>query len=57
MIVPQGLLFHDTCTPNTVSRGRNLPKEVTKRLALAGFEARVVGDGLLAKRVARRAQR
>ncbi len=57
VIVPNGLLFHYTGTPNKVSRGRNLPKEVMKRLALAGFEAQVVGDGLLAKRVARRAKR
>jgi uncharacterized protein len=56
VIVPQGLLFHYTGTPNKVSRGRDMPKEVQKRLAQAGFEAQIVGDGLLAKRV-RRAQR
>ena len=49
----KGRLFHYTGTPNKVSRGRNLPKEVAKRLAQAGFEAELVGDGLLAKRVKR----
>jgi hypothetical protein len=56
VIVPNGLLFHYTGTPNKVSRGRNMPKEVQKRLAQAGFEAEIVGDGLLAKR-ARRVKR
>jgi predicted methyltransferase len=51
VIVPNGLLFHYTGTPNKVSRGRDMPKEVQKRLAQAGFAAEIVGDGLLAKRV------
>jgi uncharacterized protein len=51
VIVPNGRLFHYTGTPNKVSRGRDMPKEVQKRLAQAGFEAEIVGDGLLAKRV------
>jgi predicted methyltransferase len=57
VIVPNGLLFHYTGTPNKVSRGRDMPKEVQKRLVLAGFDAQVVGDGLLAKRVSRKARR
>jgi uncharacterized protein len=55
VIVPNGLLFHYTGTPNKVSRGRDMPKEVQKRLAQAGFEAEARGDGLLAKRVRSRA--
>jgi predicted methyltransferase len=54
VIVPNGLLFHYTGTPNKVSRGRDLPKEVLRRLAKAGFEAELKGDGLLARRAAAR---
>ncbi len=53
VLIPNGLLFHYTGTPNKVSRGRSMPKEVQKRLAKAGFEAEIVGDGLLAKRLRR----
>jgi uncharacterized protein len=55
VIVPNGMMFHYTGAPNSVSRGRNLPKEVQRRLVKAGFEAEMQGDGLLARRVARRA--
>ncbi|HTQ36187.1 MAG TPA: hypothetical protein VMH77_04060 [Steroidobacteraceae bacterium] len=57
VLAPQGLLFHYTGTPNKVSRGRNLPREVQKRLAKAGFEAEIRGDGVLARRPARTARR
>jgi uncharacterized protein len=60
VLAPHGVLFHYTGTPNKLSRGRNLPKEVQKRLAKAGFESEIVGDGLLARRArgaARRAKR
>jgi predicted methyltransferase len=50
VITPGGLLFHYTGTPNKVSRGRNLPKEVQRRLAIAGFDAELAGDGLIARR-------
>ncbi len=50
VITPGGLLFHYTGTPNKVSRGRNLPKEVQRRLANAGFDAQLAGDGLIARR-------
>jgi len=53
VLAPQGLLFHYTGTPNKLSRGRNLPKEVQKRLAKAGFESEIVGDSLLARRASR----
>ena len=53
VLAPQGVLFHYTGTPNKVSRGRNLAKEVQKRLGKAGFDAEIVGDGLLARRAGR----
>jgi predicted methyltransferase len=53
VLAPHGVLFHYTGTPNKVSRGRNLPKEVQKRLAKAGFDSEIVGDGLLARRAGR----
>jgi len=56
VIAPRGLLFHYTGAPNKVSRGRNLPREVQRRLAKAGFEAQIVGDGLLARRAGRSAR-
>ena len=43
-----GRLFHYTGAPNRLSRGRDLPSEVARRLGLAGFEARASGDGVLA---------
>jgi len=45
-----GLLFHYTGTPNKVSRGRDLPGEVSRRLRDAGFAAELHGDGLLARK-------
>ncbi len=45
-----GRLFHYTGSPNKVSRGRNLAGEVITRLTAVGFEAKSVGDGVLAKR-------
>ncbi len=47
---PGGRLFHYTGAPNRVSRGRDLPGEVLRRLQSAGFSARRVGDGLLARK-------
>ncbi len=44
----KGRLFHYTGAPNKVSRGRDLPEEVSKRLAKAGFDTRHSGDGVLA---------
>ena len=43
----QGRLFHYTGTPNKISRGRDLPREVAARLHRAGFAVTVQGDGLL----------
>lgn len=43
-----GKLFHYTGTPNKLTSGRDVPKEVMKRLHLAGFTADLNGDGVLA---------
>lgn len=50
VLKPRGLLFHYTGEPNKLSRGRNLAREVAKRLARAGFAVEASGDGLLAVR-------
>jgi uncharacterized protein len=45
----RGLLFHYTGTPNKLTSGRDVPREVTKRLEKAGFTVKREGDGLLAR--------
>ena len=44
----KGKLFHYTGTPNKLTSGRDVPREVMKRLRLAGFAAEPAGDGVLA---------
>ena len=44
----KGRLFHYTGSPNKLTSGRDVPREVTKRLRLAGFTAELNGDGVLA---------
>ena len=44
----RGKLFHYTGTPNKLTRGRDVPNEVSKRLRLAGFSTELNGDGVLA---------
>src|SRR5687768_5510285 len=44
------LLFHYTGAPNSLSSGRDLADEVSKRLRTAGFAAQPSGDGVLAKK-------
>ena len=46
----RGLLFHYTGSPNKLTSGRDVPREVTKRLEKAGFAVKREGDGLLARR-------
>jgi uncharacterized protein len=46
----RGLLFHYTGTPNRLTSGRDVPREVTKRLEKAGFTVKREGDGMLARR-------
>ena len=44
----KGKLFHYVGTPNKLTSGRDVPNEVVKRLQLAGFVAKLNGDGILA---------
>jgi predicted methyltransferase len=45
-----GRLFHYTGSPNKLTSGRDVPREVTKRLEKAGFKAQLALDGVLAIR-------
>jgi predicted methyltransferase len=45
-----GLLFHYTGTPNKLTSGRDVPREVEQRLRRAGFAAELSGDGVLARK-------
>ena len=46
----RGRLFHYTGTPNALTSGRDVPREVARRLREAGFSAELSGDGVLAIR-------
>lgn len=43
-----GRLFHYTGSPNKLTSGRDVPREVAKRLETAGFKAQLALDGVLA---------
>ena len=43
-----GRLFHYTGRPNKLTSGRDVPREVAKRLEKAGFKAQMALDGVLA---------
>ena len=45
-----GRLFHYTGSPNKLTSGRDVPREVAKRLEKAGFKAELTLDGVLAIR-------
>lgn len=45
-----GRLFHYTGMPNRLTSGRDVPREVSRRLEKAGFQARLALDGVLAQR-------
>ncbi|MCM2336615.1 MAG: hypothetical protein NDI66_07520, partial [Pseudomonas sp.] len=45
-----GRLFHYTGSPNRLTSGRDVPREVLKRLEKAGFRAQLALDGVLATR-------
>jgi len=47
---PRGLLFHYTGTPNSLTSGRDVPREVSTRLHKSGFTTERNGDGVLARR-------
>jgi predicted methyltransferase len=46
----KGRLFHYTGTPNKLTSGRDVPREVARRLRDAGFVTELSGDGILATR-------
>ena len=46
----KGRLFHYTGTPNALTSGRDVPREVARRLRDAGFTVEFSGDGVLATR-------
>jgi predicted methyltransferase len=48
---PGGLLFHYTGTPNKLTSGRDVPREVGARLERAGFATQRQGDGILGRRI------
>ncbi len=45
-----GRLFHYTGSPNKLTSGRDVPREVAKRLEKAGFKAELALDGVLAQK-------
>ncbi|HET6805429.1 MAG TPA: SAM-dependent methyltransferase [Frateuria sp.] len=45
-----GRLFHYTGSPNKLTSGRDVPREVARRLENAGFNTRLALDGVLATR-------
>jgi uncharacterized protein len=49
----KGMLFHYTGSPNKLTSGRDVPKEVAGRLRQAGFAVQIEGDGVLATRESR----
>jgi predicted methyltransferase len=46
----KGLLFHYTGSPNALTSGRDVPREVARRLQDAGFVTELKGDGVLARK-------
>jgi len=45
-----GRLFHYTGAPNKLTSGRDVPREVARRLHEAGFATEFSGDGILARK-------
>jgi predicted methyltransferase len=46
----RGKLYHYTGSPNKLTSGRDVPREVAQRLARAGFRTQLRADGVLATR-------
>lgn len=46
----RGKMFHYTGTPNRLTSGRDVPREVARRLEANGFQTVLAGDGVLASR-------
>jgi uncharacterized protein len=57
VITRNGLLFHYTGTPNKLTSGRDVPREVQRRLVKSGFSATLQGDGIVARREFKKARR
>ena len=51
VLKPKGKLFHYTGAPNRLTTGRDVPREVARRLQAAGFKTTLEGDGVLAVRI------
>lgn len=51
VLKPRGRLFHYVGAPNKLTSGRDVPREVSKRLQRAGFRVRACGDGLVGIRL------
>ena len=49
VIAPEGVLFHYVGTPNKLTSGRDVPREVQRRLRKVGFQTRTEGDGIIAR--------
>ncbi len=49
----RGRMFHYTGTPNLLTSGRDVPREVSARLQRAGFRTELRGDGVLAVKAPR----
>jgi predicted methyltransferase len=47
---PGGRMFHYTGTPNRLTSGRDVPREVARRLQQSGFDTQLALDGVLATR-------
>jgi predicted methyltransferase len=45
-----GRMFHYTGSPNTLTSGRDVPREVARRLEKAGLKAELALDGVFAIR-------
>jgi hypothetical protein len=50
VLKPRAKLFHYTGTPNKLTTGRDVPREVAARLKQSGFITRIQGDGVLARK-------
>jgi predicted methyltransferase len=50
VLKPCGKLFHYTGSPNKLTTGRDVPREVATRLKRAGFDTQFHGDGVRASR-------
>ncbi len=46
-----GMLFHYTGQPNRLTTGRDVPREVARRLQQAGFQTQLRLDGVLARKM------